>query len=64
MNHTYQLRFRSLSEPGRAYEFPCDKVGHVDMDLLTERARVDYFYARAVMGRELTVPVVQRCPVA
>jgi hypothetical protein len=64
MNDAYQLRFRFLSDPDRAYVFPCDKVGHVDMDRLSERARVDYFYARTVIGRELTLPVVQRCPVA
>jgi hypothetical protein len=64
MNETYQLRFRPLSDRGRAFVFPCDEVGHVDMDRLSERARVDYFYARAVIGRELTLPVVQRGPVA
>jgi hypothetical protein len=59
MNHSHQLRFRSLFDPGRAYVFPCDAQGHVDMDALSERARANYFYARTVIGREFTVPDVQ-----
>ena len=59
MNDSYQLRFRSLLNPGRAYVFPCDAAGHVDMDALSERARDNYFYARTVIGREFTVPDVQ-----
>jgi hypothetical protein len=56
---SYQLRFRSLFDPGRAYVFPCDQAGHVDMDALSERARANYFYVRTVVGREFTVPTVQ-----
>jgi len=59
MNASYQLRFRSLFHPGRAYVFPCDAAGHVDMDALSERARANYLYARAVIGREFTAPDVQ-----
>ncbi|HUG23113.1 hypothetical protein [Piscinibacter sp.] len=59
MNASYHLRFRSLFDPGRAYIFPCDATGHVDMDALSERARANYFYARTVIGREFTVPEVQ-----
>ena len=57
--NSYQLRFRSLFDPGRAYAFPCDAAGRVDMDALSERARANYFYARAVIGREFTAPEVQ-----
>lgn len=59
MNDSYRLRFRSLFEPGRTYFFPCDAAGRVDMDALSERARTDYFYARTVIGREVTTPDVQ-----
>ena len=59
MNHTSHVRFRSLSDPDRAYVFPCDSTGRVDMDALSERARVDYLYARTVLGREFTRPHVQ-----
>jgi len=59
MNNAYLLHFRSLFDPGRAYVFPCDAAGHVDMDALDERARANYLYARAVIGREFTVPNVQ-----
>ena len=54
----YQLRFRSLFDQGRGYAFPCDRQGHVDLDELSDRARNNYLYARAVVGRELTVPAV------
>jgi hypothetical protein len=56
----YELRFKSLFDEGRAYSFPCDVTGQVNMDTLSERARVNYLYARAVVGREFSVPAVQR----
>ncbi|HVZ44036.1 MAG TPA: hypothetical protein VHA82_09510 [Ramlibacter sp.] len=56
----FQLRFRNLFDSGRGYAFPCDRQGHVDLDTLSERARNNYFYARAMVGRELAVPDVER----
>jgi len=56
----YELRFQSLFHEGRALAFPCDAEGHVDMDALSERARGNYLYARAVVGREYATPAVQR----
>jgi hypothetical protein len=55
----YELRFRSLFNEGRGYAFPCDAQGHVDIDALGERARLNYFYARTVIGREFSIPAVQ-----
>lgn len=55
----YQLCFRSLFNAGRGYAFPCDPAGQVDLDRMSERARNNYFYARAMVGRELTVPAVE-----
>ena len=55
----YELRFRSLFNEGRAYAFPCDAAGHVDMDALSDRARENYLSARAVIGREVAMPAVQ-----
>jgi len=56
----YELRFQSLFDAGRAYAFPCDAQGHVDMDRLSDRARANYLYARTVVGRELLTPSVQK----
>jgi hypothetical protein len=56
----YELRFRSLFDEGRAYAFPCDAAGHVDLDALSERARHNYYYARTVVGREFSMPCVLR----
>jgi hypothetical protein len=55
----FELRFQSLFDSGRGYSFPCDPEGHVDLDQLSDRARNNYLYARAVIGRELAVPAVR-----
>jgi hypothetical protein len=55
----YELRFQSLFNSGRGFAFPCDPHGRVDLDQLSEQARNNYFYARAVVGREFAVPAVQ-----
>ena len=54
----FQLRFQSLFKEGRALAFPCDSQGHVELDALSERARENYLYARAVVGREFATPAV------
>ena len=56
----FELRFRSLHRTGRGYAFPCDARGRVDMDALGDSERRSYLYARAIMGRELSFPAVQR----
>lgn len=54
----FELRFESLFNPGRAMAFPCNEQGAVELDSLSERARKNYFYARAVVGREFATPAV------
>lgn len=56
----YEIRFESLFNAGRALCFPCDSQGRVQMDSLSERARDNYLYARAVVGREFATPAVLR----
>lgn len=58
----FELCFQSLLDAGRAYAFPCDAKGHVDMDRLSDRARANYLFARTVVGREVLTPSVQRSP--
>jgi hypothetical protein len=55
----FQLCFRSLFDSGRGYVFPCDHRGKVDLDRLSERSRANYLFARAMVGRELTIPAVE-----
>ena len=55
----FALRFDLLFGVGPALNFPCDAAGRVDLDRLGERARCNYFYARAVIGRQFGVPAVQ-----
>lgn len=57
----WELRFVSLFDSGRGWRFPCDAAGHVDLDALSERARANYFYVRALIGRDVTQPAVQPC---
>jgi hypothetical protein len=57
----YELRFQSLFDAGRAYAFPCDGNGRVDLDALSDRARDSYLYARALVGRDLATPAVRLC---
>lgn len=57
---THELRFESLFRPGRGYSFPCDSTGQVDLGALNERERRGYLHARALVGRELTVPALMR----
>ena len=54
----FQIRFRSLFGNGRALTFPCDANGQVNLDGLSERARHNYLYARAVVGRVYFRPEV------
>jgi len=55
----YELCFRSLLHSGRFFRFPCDSGGQVHLDGLSERARTNSEYARAMVGRELAPPAVQ-----
>jgi hypothetical protein len=54
----YEIRFQSLFHEGRALSFPCDAEGQVLLDELSDTARENYLYARAVVGREFAVPKI------
>ena len=49
---SFHVRYASLFAPGRALAFPCDAQGRVDMETLTDRARNNYLFARAMVGRD------------
>jgi hypothetical protein len=57
---SFVILFRSLFKEGRALTFPCDAQGHVDLDALPERARGNYLFARALVGRDYSSPMI--CP--
>ncbi len=52
----FLLRFVSLFVPGRSFEFPCDAAGHVDLEALSDRGRINYFFARGMVGRDYSTP--------
>lgn len=54
----FDLRFESLFQAGRGLSFPCDAQGHVPLDRLSDRARCNYLFARAMVGRDFATPVV------
>jgi|KBSMisStandDraft_5_1062788.scaffolds.fasta_scaffold84642_4 hypothetical protein len=58
LNSSHVLKFQSLSNAGKALVFPCDAQGRVALDALSDRARENYLYARAVVGREFAYPRV------
>lgn len=55
----YEITFRSLCREGRGLAFPCDAGGRVDLDDLSDFARNNYLYARALVGREFAAPSVE-----
>jgi hypothetical protein len=55
---SFELRFRSLFQEGRALAFTCDADGRIDLDCLSDRARQHYLYARALVGRDFAQPEV------
>jgi hypothetical protein len=57
----YEIRYQPLSGRGPELSFPCDAEGHVQLDALSDRARNNYLYARAVVGREYAAPAVLPC---
>ena len=63
VRENHELCFVALEDGHEGYAFPCDPAGHVNLDRLTERERIDYLYARAVVGREVAPPsVIPRRP--
>jgi hypothetical protein len=53
----FHLRFRPMFREGK-FSCPCDATGHVAMDELSERARNNYLFARAMVGRVYARPEV------
>lgn len=56
----YEIRYQPLGR-GPQLSFPCDACGRVELDALSDRARNDYLFARAVVGREYAAPAVLPC---
>jgi hypothetical protein len=55
----FLLRFPSLFHEGRSLCFPCDARGEVRLNDLSSRARNNYLFARAAIGRDFAWPVVE-----
>ena len=55
----YELRFQSLFHSGRGLTFPCDQLGKVQWDAMTEGARASFMRAQQNVGREFASPAVQ-----
>jgi hypothetical protein len=55
----FEIWFASLFREGRALSFPCDREGRVDLDVIGERDRNNYFFARTTIGRAYAKPMVK-----
>ena len=55
----HRLLFVSLFHPGRGVSVPCDPDGEVHMEDLSERMKNAYLAARALVGREYALPIVE-----
>ena len=53
----HHLCFRPLAASG-PLSFRCDAAGNVDLDALDRRERLEYLYARALVGRDFVRPCV------
>ena len=49
------------ASPAEVFAVLRDPQGHVDIDALSVEAKRNYLFARAMVGREFTVPVVRTC---
>ncbi|HKP78738.1 MAG TPA: hypothetical protein VJU34_06400 [Phenylobacterium sp.] len=56
----YRICFQPLKDEWEALEFPCDSEGRVELDGLNERQRIQYLFARAVIGCEFGRPAIVR----
>lgn len=60
----FRLVYRSISGSLAEHGFPCNPRGEVDLDLLDDRSRNNYFFARAMVGRAMKPPMVVRAGLA
>jgi hypothetical protein len=54
----FELRYHSMSPHRCGYAFPCDADGRVNIDDLSDQARENYLYARAMVGFDLQHPQI------
>jgi hypothetical protein len=54
----HHLCFRPLAAATAPLSFRCDAAGTVDLDALDRRERLEYLYARALVGRDFVRPCV------
>ncbi|KQW52398.1 hypothetical protein ASD88_05100 [Pelomonas sp. Root662] len=57
---THLLHFEPLAAQGAGLDIPCDPEGHVGLDALGDKARNDYFFARALIGCVFARPTVKQ----
>lgn len=57
--NSHEIRYQPLGGAGGALTFPCDERGQVPLDDLSDRARHDYLFARAVVGRDFAYPTIR-----
>lgn len=57
----YFLLYPAIHQGRRPLAFPCDAKGRVNLDALSEKARLNYFLARMTVGRDYLCPLLDSC---
>jgi hypothetical protein len=55
---SYEVAYQPLFQDQNPLRFPCDRLGHVDLDSLSPQAIENYLFARALVGRDFAPPAV------
>ncbi len=59
MTDQFILRFQHLHDHGRAFSFPCNADGDVEMSPLSNTSRANYMRACQSVGTDFAQPVVK-----
>ena len=54
------LHFEAIAAGCRGYVFPCDASGQVEIDRLSDRERVDFLFARHLVGLRFQRQLVEQ----
>ncbi len=56
---SHALHYLALVDGHRCYDFPCDVTGRVELDRLSDEQRIDFLYAKHLVGLEFRSPCVE-----
>jgi hypothetical protein len=54
----FEIHYACLADGQGDLNFPCDSLGHVELDALSPQAAENYLFARAMVGRDYALPAL------